>query len=53
MNAELINNLMATTQNTPNYLNKLKIKKNERKVGKRKILNCEVEIKSEETIKFY
>ena len=27
MNADLINNLMAT-QNTPNYLNKLKIKKN-------------------------
>ena len=52
MNAELINNLMAT-QNTPNYLNKLKIKKNERKATKKKILNCQVEIKSEETIKFY
>ena len=39
MNAELINNLM-TTQNTPNYLNKLKIKKNERKVTKKKLLNC-------------
>lgn len=46
MNAELINNLM-TTQNTPNYLNKLKIKKNERKVSKKKLLNCNFEIKGE------
>ena len=53
MNAELINNLMTTQNNTPNYLNKLKIKKNERKVVKKKILNCNVEIKGEETIKFY
>ena len=42
-----------TTQNTPNYLNKLKIKKNERKATKKKLLNCNYEIKSEETIKFY
>lgn len=49
MNAQLLNNLMAT-QNAPNYINKLKIKKNEnierRKTGKKKILNCNVEIKS-------
>ena len=44
MNVELINNLM--THNTPNYMNKLKIKKHEnvekKKGGKRKILNCSV-----------
>jgi serine/threonine protein kinase len=56
MNAELINNLM-TTQNAPNYINKLKIKKTEniekRKNVKKKLLNCNVEIKNEEAIKFY
>lgn len=49
MNAELINNLM-TTQNAPNYINKLKIKKTEniekRKNVKKKLLNCNVEIKN-------
>jgi hypothetical protein len=44
-NASLINNLM-TTQNAPNYINKLIIKKNEniekRKIVKKKLLNCNV-----------
>lgn len=48
MNVNLINNLM-TTNNAPNYMNKLKIKKHEnqekKKVVKKKILNCDVEIK--------
>lgn len=45
MNAQLIQNLM-TTQNTPNYLSKLKIKKTEniqkKKNVKKKLLNCNV-----------
>ena len=45
------------THNTPNYMNKLKIKKHEnvekKKGGKRKILNCSVEIKGEEAVKNY
>lgn len=43
-------------QNAPNYLNKLKIKKNEhleKKKPKKRLLNCQVEIKTEEVIKFY
>lgn len=57
MNAELNSNLVAHNQNAPNYLNKLKIKKNQnlekRKTVKKRILNCNVEIKSQEAIKFY
>ena len=55
MNAELYTN-MFNNQNAPNYLNKLKIKKHEhmeKKKTKKKLLNCVVEIKSEENIKFY
>ena len=55
MNAELYTN-MFNNQNAPNYLNKLKIKKHEhmeKKKMKKKLLNCVVEIKSEENIKFY
>lgn len=56
MNAELYTNMFNHNQNAPNYLNKLKIKKNEhleKKKPKKKLLDCQVEIKTEQAIKFY
>ena len=49
MNAELYTNMFNQNQNAPNYLNKLKIKKSEHqeKRKKKKLLNCQVEIKPE------
>lgn len=56
MNVELINNLM-TNHNAPNYMNKLKIKKHEnlekKKGGRKRLLNCNVEIKLEESVRNY
>lgn len=56
MKTQLMNNLM-TYNNGPDYMTKLRVKKREimdkKKTSKKNILNCQIELKSEEAIKFY
>ena len=56
MKTQLMNNLM-TYNNGPDYMTKLRVKKREimerKKVCKKSIISCNIELKSEETIKNY